>query len=59
MFNRWRAGAYPLSQGAWRRTKRDGAERQDAADASLRTLDRRVDAPLPRTSRREARNIAR
>ena len=40
VFNRWRAGAYPLSQAAWRRTERGGAERQDAADARLRALDR-------------------
>ena len=42
LFNRWRAGAYPLSQAAWRRTKRDGAEQQDAAEARLRTLDGRT-----------------
>jgi hypothetical protein len=40
VLNRWRATAYPLSQAAWRRTERDGAERQDAADAQLRALDR-------------------
>jgi hypothetical protein len=59
MFNRWRAGAYPLSQGTWRRTKRDGAERQDAADARLRALDGGVNAARLRATRQEARNIAR
>jgi hypothetical protein len=42
VFNRWRATAYPLSQAAWRRTERRGAERQDAADAQLRALDARA-----------------
>src|SRR5918995_4325034 len=59
MFNRWRAGAYPLSQGVWRRAKRGGAERQDAADARLLALERRVDAARPRATRREPRNFAR
>src|SRR4051794_23598578 len=38
VFNRWRVAAYPLSQAAWRRTERNGAERQDAAEARLRAL---------------------
>ena len=38
MLNRWRATAYPASQASWRRTERDGAARQDAADAELREL---------------------
>ena len=46
VFNRWRAAAYPLSQAAWRRTERDGAERQDAAEARLRALDRSPDRPM-------------
>jgi hypothetical protein len=59
MFNRWRAGAYPLSQRAWRRTKRDGAERQDTADANLRALDGGLNAARLRATRQEVRNITR
>jgi hypothetical protein len=59
MFNRWRAGAYPLSQRAWRRTKRDGAERQDTADARLRALVGGVNAARLRATRQEVRNITR
>jgi hypothetical protein len=59
MFNRWRAGAYPLSQGAWRRTKHDGAERQDTADARLRALHGGVNAAPSASDRQEAKTIAR
>jgi hypothetical protein len=59
MFNRWRAGAYPLSQRAWRRTKRAGAERQDTADARLRALVGGVNAARLRATRQEVRNITR
>lgn len=38
VLNRWRATAYHASQHAWRRTARDGAARQDAADAELREM---------------------
>ncbi len=34
--------AYKLSQGTWRRTRRDGAVRQDAADRELERLGRRA-----------------
>jgi hypothetical protein len=49
VLNHWRMAAYPLSQAAWRRTERDGAERQDAAEAQLRTL---APPPIPATNRR-------
>jgi hypothetical protein len=38
--------AYKLSQGAWRRTRRDGAALQDSADRELERLE------LPATSTR-------
>jgi hypothetical protein len=44
--------AYKLSQGAWRRTRRDGAARQDSADRTLeREFERRELTAVPTTER--------
>ena len=47
--NRLRDYAYPLSQAAWRRTGKAGAELQDAADRELARVD--AAGSLPATSR--------
>jgi hypothetical protein len=55
--NQARDRAYRLSQGAWRRTRPDGAALQDAADRSSTAQSRGVRGPQPASASRPSRNL--